>query len=42
VMREGGPYHTRAMLGKYCQRLRETGRARHAEFLEKHPTGLVE
>jgi hypothetical protein len=30
------------MLGKYCQRLRETHRGRHAEFLEKHPTGLVE
>ena len=42
VMREGGPYHTRSMLAKYCQRLRETGRAKHAEFLEKHPTGLVE
>ncbi len=42
VMREGGPYHTRDMLGKYCWRLGETGRAQHAEFLEKHPTGLVE
>jgi hypothetical protein len=42
VMHEGGPYHTRSMLGKYCQRLRETHRARHAEFLERHPTGLVE
>jgi len=42
VMREGGPYHTRSMLGKYCQRLRETHRAQHAEFLEKHPTGLAE
>ena len=42
VMQEGGPYHTRDMLATYCKRLRETGRAHHAEFLEKHPTGLVE
>jgi len=42
VMAEGGPYHTRSMLGPYCQRLRDTGRAGHAEFLEKHPTGLTE
>ena len=41
VMREGGAFHTRSMLKAYCQRLRQTGRARHAEFLEKHPTGLV-
>jgi arylsulfatase A-like enzyme len=40
VMREGGPWHTRAMLEKYCQRLRDTGRAHHAEFLEKNPTGI--
>jgi arylsulfatase A-like enzyme len=41
VMAEGGPYHTRSNLDAYCARLRATGRARHAEFLEKHPTGLV-
>jgi arylsulfatase A-like enzyme len=40
VMREGGPYHTRGALQKYCQRLRETGRAKHAEFLEAHPAGV--
>jgi arylsulfatase A-like enzyme len=41
VMREGGPYHARNKLAFYCKRLRETGRARHAEFLEKHATGLA-
>jgi choline-sulfatase len=41
VMREGGPYHTREALAPYCQRLRATGRAHHAEFLEKHPTGIA-
>ena len=41
VMSEGGPYHTRSNLQRYCQRLRETGRAHHAEFLEACPTGLV-
>jgi len=40
VVHEGGPYHTRGALQKYCQRLRETGRERHAQFLEAHPTGL--
>ena len=40
VMREGGPYHTRGQLAPYCQRLRATGRAHHAAFLEAHPTGL--
>ena len=40
VMREGGPFHTRDRLGFYCRRLRDTGRAQHAEFLEAHPTGL--
>jgi len=34
VLREGGPFHTRNMLGRYCQRLRETGRGHHAETLE--------
>lgn len=33
VMREGGPLHTRGCLDAYCQRLRETGRANHAEAL---------
>jgi hypothetical protein len=41
VMREGGPFHTRDKLVGYCRRLRETGRAHHAEFLEAHPTGLA-
>ena len=41
VMREGGPYHTRNKVTSYCQRLRETHRAHHAEFLEAHPTGLL-
>jgi len=35
VIREGGPYHTRDNLERYCKRLRETGRAHHADFLEK-------
>ncbi len=42
VLREGGPYHTRGRLESYCRRLRETGRARHADFLAAHPTGLAE
>ncbi|NLG48705.1 MAG: sulfatase [Chloroflexi bacterium] len=33
VMREGGPFHTRGHLLSYSQRLRETGRAQHAETL---------
>ncbi|MFP4057691.1 MAG: sulfatase [Candidatus Brocadiia bacterium] len=33
VVQEGGPYHTRGMLHTYCVRLRETGRAHHAEAL---------
>ena len=40
VMREGGPYHTRGALEKYCRRLRETGRGEHAAFLEAHPRGV--
>jgi len=36
VLAEGGPYHTRNSLAMYAKRLRETGRARHAEFLETH------
>jgi choline-sulfatase len=35
VMREGGPFHTRGKLAAYCRRLRETGRAHHAEALER-------
>ena len=46
VMREGGPYHTRGTAGErvkfYTDRLRATGRAHHADFLEKHPTGLAD
>jgi arylsulfatase A-like enzyme len=41
VMREGGPYHARGELAKYCDRLRATGRGHHADFLEAHPTGLA-
>ncbi len=41
VMREGGPFHTRGKLVGYCERLRATGRAHHAGFLEAHPTGLA-
>ena len=38
VLREGGPFHTRGMLPNYLKRLRATGRAHHAERLEKlHP-----
>jgi len=33
VMREGGPFHTRRDLERYCKRLRETGRAHHADKL---------
>ncbi len=33
VIREGGPFHTRDKLGEYCERLRETGRAHHADAL---------
>lgn len=35
VMREGGPFHTIGALEQYAKRLRETGRACHAEKLEK-------
>ncbi len=38
VLREGGPSHTRYQLPTYVKRLRETGRAHHAERLERlHP-----
>jgi arylsulfatase A-like enzyme len=33
VLSEGGPFHTRSALERYCERLRETGRAHHAESL---------
>ena len=33
VLQEGGPFHTRGMLPAYLARLRETGRAQHAEHL---------
>ncbi|MBM4040480.1 MAG: sulfatase [Planctomycetes bacterium] len=33
VLREGGPFHTRGRLSAYCERLRQTGRAHHAEAL---------
>jgi len=36
VLGEGGPYHTRGCVEMYARRLRETGRAHHAEFLEAH------
>jgi arylsulfatase A-like enzyme len=41
VMREGGPFHTRGRCEQYVERLRRTGRGRHADFLEAHPTGLA-
>lgn len=38
VLREGGPYHTRGSLPWYAAHLRATGRAQHAERLERlHP-----
>jgi len=41
VLAEGGPFHTRDdPCTHYLQRLRDTGRAHHAEFLEAHPNGL--
>jgi arylsulfatase A-like enzyme len=36
VIREGGPYHTRDRVEGYARRLRETGRAPYADFIEKH------
>ncbi len=41
VMAEGGAFHTRDRHKLYCDRLRATGRAHHAEFLEKNPTGIA-
>ena len=38
VLREGGPFHTRTELPVYIQRLKATGRARHAKTLaSRHP-----
>jgi arylsulfatase A-like enzyme len=38
VLREGGPFHTRGTLPAYLERLRETGRAAHADRLAaRHP-----
>ena len=38
VLREGGAFHTRGCLPGYLDRLRETGRASHAERLSRlHP-----
>jgi arylsulfatase A-like enzyme len=42
VMREGGPVHTRdQQTVDYIKRLRDTGRAAAADFLEKHPRGFA-
>ncbi|MHC4593248.1 MAG: sulfatase [Planctomycetota bacterium] len=41
VMAEGGPSATRGRLESYCQRLRETGRAEHAEWLESTDGGRL-
>jgi arylsulfatase A-like enzyme len=41
VLREGGAHHTRGFLRDYLKRLRETGRAHHAERLARlHPHEL--
>jgi arylsulfatase A-like enzyme len=41
VLREGGPFHTRGRLAQYCEHLRKTNRAHHAEKLERrHPDEL--
>jgi arylsulfatase A-like enzyme len=39
VMNEGGPYHTRCIVGwndSYCDRLRKTGRGKYVEIIEKY------
>ena len=41
VMAEGGPFHDREIRTQYLARLRATGRGHHADFLDKHPTGLA-
>jgi len=33
AIREGGPYHVRGALKRYCEHLRQTGRAHHADAL---------
>ena len=41
VIREGGPFHTRGSLAEYCDWLRRSQRAHHAETLIKlHPNEL--
>jgi len=41
VIQEGGPYYTRDRLPEYIERLKNTGRAHHAETLAKrHPREL--
>ncbi|MFW6066202.1 MAG: sulfatase [Planctomycetota bacterium] len=43
VMREGGPFHTKGeQTEKYIERLRNTGRKQHADFLTEYPTGLTQ
>jgi len=38
VMKEGGPYHSRGQLRKYCERLEATGRGVHVPALKaRHP-----
>lgn len=38
VIKEGGPYHARGYLKKYCERLEATDRGRHvAELKRRHP-----
>ena len=41
VMDQGGPFHTRTAVEGYCRRLRETGRAHHAETLERQRGGFL-
>lgn len=38
VLRQGGPFHVRGELARYVRRLRDTGRAAHAEALEARHT----
>jgi arylsulfatase A-like enzyme len=43
VLGENGPIHANTQQhAHYTKRLRQTGRAHHAEFLVKHPTGLAQ
>ncbi|MBL8025868.1 MAG: sulfatase [Fibrobacteres bacterium] len=43
VMREGGPYHSRGKLNKYCSYLRETERASYIpDIRKKHPNEYVD